>query len=66
MIQATFLEIYNEEVRDLLGRDVKAKLDLKEHTDKGVYVHGLSTHRVARIEVGCFVIRPHRVSILYL
>ena len=45
---------------------MKAKLDLKEHTDKGVYVHGLSAHRVAKIEVGCFVSRPQNESILYL
>ncbi|KAI6652205.1 Osmotic avoidance abnormal protein 3-like [Oopsacas minuta] len=50
LIQATYLEIYNEEVRDLLGIDVKAKLDLKEHTNRGVYVHGLSAHRVASIQ----------------
>ena len=50
-MNATYLEIYNEEVRDLLGRDAKAKLELKEHPDKGVYVHGLSAHRVAKIQV---------------
>ena len=59
LIRASFLEIYNEEVRDLLGKDVKAKLDLKEHPDKGVYVYGLSEHRVARIQVGSISIRPH-------
>jgi kinesin family protein 3/17 len=40
LILASYLEIYNEEIRDLLGQDVKRKLDLKEHTDKGIYVHG--------------------------
>jgi kinesin family protein 3/17 len=40
LILASYLEIYNEEIRDLLGRDVKRKLDLKEHADKGVYVPG--------------------------
>ena len=38
LVHATYLEIYNEDVRDLLGKDVKAKLELKEHPDKGVYV----------------------------
>ena len=46
LIRATYLEIYNEEVRDLLGRDVKKRLDLHEHPDKGVYVQGLSMHKV--------------------
>ena len=40
LIHAAYLEIYNEEIRDLLGKDAKAKLDLKEHPEKGVYVSG--------------------------
>ena len=40
LVHASYLEIYNEEVRDLLGKDIKRKLDLKEHPDKGVYVQG--------------------------
>lgn len=40
LVHASYLEIYNEEIRDLLGKDVKQKLDLKEHPDKGVYVQG--------------------------
>ena len=40
LIHASYLEIYNEEVRDLLGKDSKQKLDLKEHPEKGVYVSG--------------------------
>ncbi|XP_074660095.1 osmotic avoidance abnormal protein 3-like [Tubulanus polymorphus] len=46
LVHASFLEIYNEEIRDLLGKDVKIKLDLKEHPEKGVYVQGLSKHTV--------------------
>jgi len=41
LVHASYLEIYNEEIRDLLGKDVKHKLDLKEHPDKGVYVQGM-------------------------
>jgi len=40
LVHASYLEIYNEEIRDLLGKDAKHKLDLKEHPDKGVYVQG--------------------------
>nr|XP_027236364.1 osmotic avoidance abnormal protein 3-like [Penaeus vannamei] len=46
LVLASYLEIYNEEIRDLLGADAKKKLDLKEHPDKGVYVQGLSQHPV--------------------
>lgn len=40
LVHASYLEIYNEDVRDLLGKDVKQKLDLKEHPERGVYVSG--------------------------
>ncbi|GLI58618.1 hypothetical protein VaNZ11_000353 [Volvox africanus] len=42
MVRASYLEIYNEEVRDLLSKDSKNKLELKEHKDSGVYVKGLN------------------------
>jgi hypothetical protein len=35
------LEIYNEEVRDLLSRDAKARLELRESPERGVHVRGL-------------------------
>lgn len=44
LVHASYLEIYNEEIRDLLGKDIKQKLELKEHPDKGVYVQSLSMH----------------------
>ncbi|XP_045046907.2 kinesin-like protein KIF17 isoform X1 [Desmodus rotundus] len=46
LVRAAYLEIYNEDVRDLLGADTKQKLELKEHPEKGVYVKGLSMHTV--------------------
>ncbi|OQS01522.1 kinesin-like protein [Achlya hypogyna] len=42
MVRATYLEIYNEDIRDLLGDDSKAKLELKESADGGVYVKDLT------------------------
>ena len=43
LVRASYCELYQEEVRDLLGKDAKAKLKLKERTDSGVYVEGLSS-----------------------
>jgi kinesin family protein 3/17 len=42
LVHASYLEIYNEEIRDLLGKDVKKRLDLKEHPEHGLYVSGKS------------------------
>lgn len=44
LVHASYLEIYNEEIRDLLGKDAKAKLELKEHPEKGVYVQGTDVY----------------------
>ncbi|XP_067873631.1 kinesin-like protein KIF17 isoform X2 [Heterodontus francisci] len=46
LVRASYLEIYNEEIRDLLGKDTKQKLELKEHPEKGIYVKDLSMHTV--------------------
>lgn len=40
LVRASFIEIYNEEVFDLLTEN-RAKLELKEHPDTGVYVKNL-------------------------
>ncbi|CAF1470894.1 unnamed protein product [Adineta steineri] len=50
LIRASYLEIYNESIRDLLGKDIKAALDLKEHTDKGVYIQNLTWHQCTNVE----------------
>ena len=42
LVRCSYLEIYNEEIRDLLGDDPKARCELKEDPSKGVYVKGLS------------------------
>ncbi|KAF4128893.1 Kinesin motor domain [Phytophthora infestans] len=46
LVRASYLEIYNEEIRDLLSKDPKNALDLKENADSGVYVKGLTAHVV--------------------
>jgi len=50
LVQGSYIEIYNEEVRDLLGTNHTARLDLKEHPEKGVYVHGVTKHTVSSVE----------------
>lgn len=49
LLHVSFLEIYNEEIRDLLVKNPGCKLDIKEHPDKGMYVKGLSS-----ITVDCY------------
>lgn len=49
LIHASYCEIYNEEIRDLLGKDTKEKLELHEHPERGVYVNGLSQHPVHNV-----------------
>lgn len=43
LVRASYLEIYNEEIRDLLSKDPKNSLELKENIDSGVYVKDLSS-----------------------
>lgn len=49
LIRASYLEIYNEEIRDLLSKNPKNKLDLHEKTDSGVYVKDLSFFAVKSV-----------------
>lgn len=42
LVRVSYLEIYNEEVRDLLGKDQNQRLEVKERPDVGVYVKDLS------------------------
>ncbi|XP_025085555.1 kinesin-like protein KIF3A isoform X2 [Pomacea canaliculata] len=42
LVRVSYLEIYNEEVRDLLGKDQTQHLEVKERPDVGVYVKDLS------------------------
>ncbi|XP_019909711.3 stAR-related lipid transfer protein 9 isoform X2 [Esox lucius] len=48
-VEISFLEIYNERVRDLLrgGEQKKIPLRVREHPDKGPYVQDLSQHVVS-------------------
>ncbi|XP_030637448.1 kinesin-like protein KIF3C [Chanos chanos] len=53
LVRASYLEIYQEEIRDLLSKDHSRKLELKESPDSGVYIRDLSsfvTKNVKEIE----------------
>ncbi|XP_038159141.1 kinesin-like protein KIF3B [Cyprinodon tularosa] len=41
LVRASYLEIYQEEIRDLLSKDQSHRLELRERPDTGVYVKGL-------------------------
>ena len=43
LVRASYLEIYQEEVRDLLSKTLGKYLELKERPDTGVYVKDLSS-----------------------
>ncbi|XP_049864367.1 osmotic avoidance abnormal protein 3-like isoform X2 [Schistocerca gregaria] len=46
LVLVSHLEIYNDEIRDLLGSGRRNKLELKEHSEHGVFVQGISLHSV--------------------
>ncbi|XP_013912763.1 PREDICTED: kinesin-like protein KIF3C [Thamnophis sirtalis] len=53
LVRASYLEIYQEEIRDLLAKDQSKKMDLKENPETGVYIKDLSsfvTKNVKEIE----------------
>ncbi|VDP97682.1 unnamed protein product, partial [Trichobilharzia regenti] len=43
LVRASYLEIYKEEIRDLLRRDQSKHLEIKEKPDSGIYVKDLSS-----------------------
>ena len=49
LVRCSYIEIYNEEIRDLLKYDPSTKLELKEGKDKGIFVKNLSLHNVTSI-----------------
>ena len=46
LVRCSFLELYNEEIRDLLSKNVKNKLDIRENKDQGVFVKDLTAFMV--------------------
>jgi len=50
LVRASYLEIYQEEIRDLLSKNPKNKLELHEKPETGVYVKELSYFAVKNVE----------------
>lgn len=50
LIVASYLEIYNEEIHDLLSNNPKQRLDLKEHPETGPYVKDLTKKRCGTVQ----------------
>jgi hypothetical protein len=50
LIRCSYIEIYNEEIHDLLGKDVKEKVEMKESPDKGVFLKDLTMIIVKNVE----------------
>ena len=46
LVRVSYMEIYNEEVRDLLGKEMNKNLEVKERSDIGVFVKDLSGYVV--------------------
>jgi hypothetical protein len=66
LIRASYLEIYNEEIRDLLSKDPKNSLELKENVDSGVYVKDLTSFVVKNVAGECCLRSDGIVAIYHL
>ena len=49
LVKCAYIEIYNEEVRDLFNYDSQTKLELKESPDKGIFIKNLTMLVVTNI-----------------
>lgn len=49
LVRCSYLEIYNEDIRDLLSKNVDSKLELKEDPNRGLFVKDLSQFIVKTI-----------------
>ena len=67
LVRVSYLEIYNEEVRDLLGKDQNLRLEVKERPDIGVYVKVINFEQLFFFLIKCTFLRPeYYVDLLFL
>ena len=50
MVRCTFLELYNEEIRDLLSKNVEKKLEIRENKESGVFVKDLTPFMINNMQ----------------
>lgn len=50
LVRASFIQIYNDAVLDLLGKDTETKHDLKQNAQGGVYVDGIEPTAVNSVD----------------
>jgi len=50
LVRGSFLEIYNEDIHDLLSKSPKERCELKDHPSGGVYVKDLSAFVVKSVQ----------------
>ena len=46
LIRCSYIEIYNEEIHDLLGKDLKQNMEIKESPEGGVYIKNVTMNIV--------------------
>ena len=42
LIRCTYIEIYNDQIRDLLGKDQEKRLAIREQKDKGIFIQDIT------------------------
>jgi hypothetical protein len=57
LVRASYLEIYNENIRDLLSKNPDTKLDLKENPETGVYV------KVKYLQINIIIVKIGSIGI---
>ncbi len=62
LVRASFLEIYNDEVYDLLNTETRPRMEVKESKDKGIFVKDLSTYVVKNVAEVLKVLRKGQKS----
>ena len=53
LVRCSMLELYNEEIRDLLVKNRQKKLELRERKDIGIFVKDLSSY-IIEDEMGMY------------
>ncbi|MFN9941310.1 MAG: hypothetical protein ACK56I_17705, partial [bacterium] len=43
LVRCSYIEIYNEDIHDLISKDIKQKKDLKESPDRGIVLIQVSS-----------------------